>query len=116
MNYYPSNQCNQETWYNGIVQPTMLCAGHSRGGMGTCQGDSGGPLACLGYEATHWTLEGVVSWARGGCATAKHPTIFTRMCKYVDWIHEVILGNEEYYDDYQYYDYEYYGGYHYDEY
>jgi len=102
MNYYPNDVCNQPDWYDNLVCPTMLCAGHGKGGMGTCQGDSGGPLACLGRDGTHWTLEGVISWARGGCASPHHPTIFTRICSYVDWIQEVMIGNDQDYDYYEY--------------
>jgi len=110
MNYYPSYVCNRPSWYNNLIYPTMLCAGHARGGKGTCQGDSGGPLFCLGRDLTHWTLEGVTSWARGSCASSKHPTIFTRVCRFVEWIHEVIIGNKDYYDHYDNYqpDYDYY--------
>jgi len=107
MKYYPNEQCNQHSWYDNLVQPTMLCAGHAKGGKGTCQGDSGGPLACLGRDALHWTLEGITSWARGSCASTKHPTVFTRMCYYVDWVHEVMMGNQDYYEysyEYPYYD------------
>jgi len=107
MNYYSNARCNQQSWYDNLVQPTMLCAGHAKGGKGTCQGDSGGPLSCLGRDATHWTLEGVISWARGSCASTRHPTIFTRMCRYVDWIHEVMIGNDYGYE-YDYYEYPYY--------
>jgi len=110
MNYYPNHVCNQPTWYDNLVGPTMLCAGHAEGGRGTCQGDSGGPMACLGRDAEHWTLEGVISWARGSCASARHPTVFTRICSYVDWIHEVMIGNDQDYDYYEY-DYDYYPSY-----
>jgi len=27
------------------------------------------------------------------------------MCKFVDWIHEVLIGNEDYYDEYYHDDY-----------
>jgi len=82
----------------------MLCAGHGKGGKGTCQGDSGGPLSCLGRDGTHWSLEGVTSWARGSCASPRHPTVFTRMCRYVDWIHEMLIGNLDYMDEYPIYE------------
>jgi len=111
MKYYPNEQCNQHSWYDNLVQPTMLCAGHAKGGKGTCQGDSGGPLACLGRDALHWTLEGITSWARGSCASTKHPTVFTRMCYYVDWVHEVMMGNQDYYE--YSYEYPYYNTYSY---
>jgi len=39
MKYYPNYMCNQPTWYDNLVHPTMLCAGHSEGGKGTCQVD-----------------------------------------------------------------------------
>ena len=107
MNYYPNEQCNQPSWYDGLIQPTMLCAGHESGGKGTCQGDSGGPLCCYGLDATEWTLEGIISWARGSCASARHPTVFTRMCRYVDWIQEIMVGNQHNYDYYDYDDYYY---------
>jgi len=43
-------------------------------------------------------VTGVISWARGSCASARHPTVFTRICSYVDWIHEVMIGNQHDYD------------------
>jgi len=90
MNYYPFKQCSQASWYGNMITTNMLCCGNAEGGKGTCQGDSGGPFVCRGHEFQCWTLYGLVSWAKGGCASAKHPTIFTFTGRYIDWIESYV--------------------------
>ena len=43
------------------------------------QGDSGGPLTVNGE------LVGIVSWSFD-CALSSHPTVYTRVISYLDWI------------------------------
>merc|ERR1712048_181516 len=77
----------------------MSCFGHEDGGIDACQGDSGGPLICLELStrepASTWSkhinpvLRGVVSWGEG-CARKGKPSVYARVSKYVDWIHNTI--------------------------
>ena len=63
-----------------------LCAGYLEGGKSSCRGDDGGPLICNGE------LHGIVSWGFG-CAKRDSPTLYTRVCDYVDWIEKIISWN-----------------------
>jgi plasminogen len=87
MKHYSNAECSQPSWYGSMIRDSMISFGHCVGGMGTCQGDSGGPLVCTDKDGTQWFLYGLTSWAKGGCASPNHPTIFTDVAKYVDWIH-----------------------------
>lgn len=86
MKYFDFETCSQPKLYGNMIWENMICFGNLEGGKGTCQGDSGGPLVCCGRDAKHWTLYGLVSWAKGGCAAPNRPTVFTNIAHYTDWI------------------------------
>lgn len=69
------------------VNDEMICAGDYE--RGSCGGDSGGPLVCYDQALGRWTQEGVVSWGEY-CAKPYHPTVFTRVSKFVDWIWQTV--------------------------
>ncbi|XP_044279639.1 cationic trypsin-3-like isoform X2 [Varanus komodoensis] len=72
--------------YPGNISDNMICLGYIEGGKDACQGDSGGPVACDGV------LQGIVSWGIG-CALPGYPGVYTKVCKYVNWIHDTIAAN-----------------------
>ncbi|XP_075808725.1 kallikrein-8 isoform X2 [Microtus pennsylvanicus] len=74
---FSQNKC--EKAYPGKVTEGMVCAGSSNG-ADTCQGDSGGPLVCNGV------LQGITSWGSDPCGKPEKPGVYTRVCRYVDWI------------------------------
>ena len=64
----------------------MICAGFPRGGKDSCQGDGGGPLICNGE------LQGITSWG-SGCAERDHPGVYTRVCRFIDWLESTMASN-----------------------
>ncbi|XP_078453440.1 neurotrypsin-like isoform X2 [Lampetra fluviatilis] len=78
---------------------------HGSGGGGagdSCQGDSGGPLSCQeslrgadaappgggGGRGGRWVVAAVTSWGHG-CGERDSPGVYTRVSRYVAWIHRV---------------------------
>lgn len=66
----------------------MICAGYEAVAKGTCHGDSGGPLAFFRVERGKriWTLVGIVSWGKGGCAPPDAFGVFARVSALRSWI------------------------------
>ncbi|XP_039376212.1 transmembrane protease serine 2 isoform X1 [Mauremys reevesii] len=82
--------CNSAGYYNGLVLPTMICAGHLKGGKDSCQGDSGGPLVT--EKNSVWWLVGDTSWGTG-CANARRPGVYGNMTVFTDWIYRNMQAN-----------------------
>uniref|UniRef100_A0A8D2E1R2 Kallikrein related peptidase 11 n=1 Tax=Sciurus vulgaris TaxID=55149 RepID=A0A8D2E1R2_SCIVU len=76
-----------ESAYPGNITDTMLCASVGKEGKDSCQGDSGGPLVC------NDSLQGIISWGQDPCAVTRKPGVYTKVCKYVDWIQETMNNN-----------------------
>ncbi|XP_012609663.1 kallikrein-11 [Microcebus murinus] len=76
-----------EDAYPGNITDTMVCASVKEEGKDSCQGDSGGPLVCNN------SLQGIISWGQDPCAVTKKPGVYTKVCKYVDWIQETMKNN-----------------------
>ncbi|XP_034249333.1 uncharacterized protein LOC117650158 isoform X2 [Thrips palmi] len=67
-----------------------LCAGLYEGGKDACQGDSGGPLLCrMPEDPTRFYAAGVVSHGEG-CARPNEPGAYTRVSRFIHWIHDTI--------------------------
>ena len=74
-------KCNAPAAYNGLVQPSMFCAG--LGFADACQGDSGGPA--IGYIDGAKYLVGIISWGVG-CTEKKYPGVYVNVAAYDGWI------------------------------
>ncbi|XP_066477394.1 transmembrane protease serine 2 [Tiliqua scincoides] len=79
-----SSTCNGIFFYNGLILPTMICAGYLEGKVDSCQGDSGGPLVTL--KDSLWWLVGDTSWG-SGCAGPFKPGVYGNMTRFTDWIY-----------------------------
>ncbi|XP_064345929.1 kallikrein-11 isoform X1 [Camelus dromedarius] len=76
-----------ENAYPGNITDTMVCASVQQEGKDSCQGDSGGPLVCNG------SLQGIISWGQDPCAVTRKPGVYTKVCKYMDWIQKTMENN-----------------------
>ncbi|XP_067245917.1 trypsin-2-like [Chanodichthys erythropterus] len=72
--------------YGTLITDNMFCAGFMEGGKDSCKGDSGGPVVCNG------NLKGVVSFGKG-CAQPGFPGVYAEVCRYTDWIKNIITNN-----------------------
>ncbi|KAM6448313.1 transmembrane protease serine 2 isoform 2-T3 [Liasis olivaceus] len=79
-----SSICNGRYIYNGIILPTMICAGYLQGKVDSCQGDSGGPLVTM--KNVLWWLVGDTSWGTG-CATQFKPGVYGNITVFTEWIY-----------------------------
>ncbi|XP_026226174.1 trypsinogen-like protein 3 isoform X2 [Anabas testudineus] len=61
--------------------PTMVCAG--QGNTDNCLRDSGSVMVCDDQ------LQGL-QWYDNGCSNPADPTVYTKLCKYNDWINSVM--------------------------
>ncbi|XP_025071202.1 transmembrane protease serine 2 isoform X1 [Alligator sinensis] len=78
------SRCNAGLVYNGLILPTMICAGYLEGLIDSCQGDSGGPLVTA--KDSVWWLVGDTSWGTG-CATRNRPGVYGNMTMFTAWIY-----------------------------
>ncbi|XP_077717406.1 vitamin K-dependent protein C isoform X6 [Canis aureus] len=85
----PHNECIQ-AMYN-MISENMLCAGILGDSRDACEGDSGGPMV-TSFRGT-WFLVGLVSWGEG-CGRLHNYGIYTKVSRYLDWIHSHIRGEE----------------------
>ena len=84
-------ECN--TFYNGRLDETQLCAG-GENGKDSCSGDSGGGLFSDMNEGTDkierkWEVVGIVSFGGNRCGSG-WPGVYTKVSHYSDWIKETM--------------------------
>lgn len=85
----PRSKC-VEAMHN-VVSENMLCAGILGDPRDACEGDSGGPMVAS-FHGT-WFLVGLVSWGEG-CGRLHNYGIYTKVSRYLDWIHSHIRAEE----------------------
>ncbi|XP_012904056.1 vitamin K-dependent protein C isoform X5 [Mustela putorius furo] len=85
----PHNECIQAM--HNMVSENMLCAGILGDTRDACEGDSGGPMVAS-FRGT-WFLVGLVSWGEG-CGRLHNYGIYTKVSRYLDWIHGHIRAEE----------------------
>lgn len=77
-------------WYSdyiyGEVKDDQICVGAYEGGVGACTYDSGGPMV------VNKELVGLASWTEP-CAKPHHPTVYTSIPYYRDWIQQQTESN-----------------------
>ncbi|OCT73580.1 trypsin [Xenopus laevis] len=66
------------------ITDNMLCASIAGETMDTCYGDSGGSLVC------NSVVHGVTSFGHTTCGTGTKPGVYTKVCKYRDWIRKTV--------------------------
>ncbi|XP_067439929.1 coagulation factor X-like [Thunnus thynnus] len=82
MPYVDRHTCIEST--NSHISKRMFCAGYKKIAKDACQGDSGGPHVTR-YGDTYF-ITGIVSWGEG-CARKGKYGIYTKVSKYISWIH-----------------------------
>ncbi|XP_053307522.1 transmembrane protease serine 9-like [Spea bombifrons] len=87
VNTFSTSVC-QQAYPSDEINDNMLCAGVMEGGKDSCQGDSGGPLVCDGK------LHGITSWGNVPCGEANKPGIYTKVCKYLNWIQDTMASGD----------------------
>ncbi|XP_019627287.1 PREDICTED: trypsin-like [Branchiostoma belcheri] len=83
-----TSKCNSTSMHDGSITENMLCAGYEEGQQDTCDGDSGGPLVYPDVTDQTWRLAGLTSWGSVPCAASMRPGVYTRVTRYIHWIHE----------------------------
>ena len=69
------------------VDQRNLCAGVPQGDKSDCHGDSGGPIV-VRDNGGQWLQIGIVSWGMPECAVPGHPSVYTRVSAFADWLRE----------------------------
>ncbi|KAL1377192.1 hypothetical protein pipiens_016439 [Culex pipiens pipiens] len=73
------------------ITDMQLCVGGEEG-KDSCRGDSGGPL--MRQVRGVWYLVGVVSFGELQCGHKDHPSVYTNVAEYVDWIEDCVAESQ----------------------
>jgi trypsin len=79
-------KCTSYDQYQNVTD-NQICA--AKAGKDSCQGDSGGPL--FQTISGRKVQVGLVSWGIG-CAQPNEPGVYTRLGRYLGWMHENSAG------------------------
>ncbi|XP_057389717.1 LOW QUALITY PROTEIN: kallikrein-15 [Balaenoptera acutorostrata] len=82
-----TTSCNKD--YAGRLVNTTVCAGVEGRGTDSLRGsgDQVRPLVCGDV------LQGIVSWGDVPCDTTTKPSVYTKVCSYLEWIKETMKRN-----------------------
>ena len=83
-----NEQCKATNYLDFQITPSMVCAGMPEGGKDACDGDSGGPLVVPDANGNA-IIYGIVG--SEGCAKPGYPGRYTRVSKFVSWIHGIFV-------------------------
>jgi len=82
-----NRQSCQKKWGLDNIFKSHICAFDTElGKRGSCNGDSGGPLFC--QRENKWYQVGVFSWMHVYCDTIAHPSVYSRVTSFKDWVNE----------------------------
>ncbi|XP_053462301.1 kallikrein-4-like [Nycticebus coucang] len=76
-----------KAFYPDAEHSSVFCAANRNKGESACKGDSGGPLVCGNF------LQGIVSAGKLPCHPLEKPNLYTKVCKFSDWIQQTIQDN-----------------------
>lgn len=77
--------------FNGLTCSKQLCSNDPDGGKDACSGDSGGALLYKKNIDLGIVYQiGVVSWGIYPCEQTSHPTVYTKVSHYIDWIEDIV--------------------------
>ncbi len=79
---------NASDAYKGLIDYSMIPAGHALGEKDTCQGDSGGPFTVAGPDGNP-ILAGIISWG-SGCGRVNQYGIYSNVAVGYPWIMKMI--------------------------
>jgi secreted trypsin-like serine protease len=83
--------CGSFERYQSLDPSRVLCVGDAEGRRRSCGGDSGGPLFVSDPDGTRRQI-GIDSWGFRPCGEPGLPSVFTRIDRYLEWIHRTTNG------------------------
>lgn len=82
-------QCGRIYAGRTVISERQVCAGGELA-RDSCPGDSGSPLMRFRRADARWLAVGVVSFGLKKCGTRGWPGVYTRVDRYLEWIHRTV--------------------------